>query len=156
MRFREPKPAAASALGVKTLNQTRVPYGLICRRAVLSLNGANKSGYEPARSYGYNSTGLGWFKNPTIYYTGYKRKQVRKPALKLMFVDATSGAVSESGSEKYETMGEVYGPPNPASQTGITAYRHERGANVAFFDGHVEWLHKKQIIKNDGLWGALK
>ena len=144
------------ALGLKTINQSRVPYGLVCRSAVLSIDGANKSGYEPARSYGYNSTGLKWHDGPTIYYTGFKRKQVRRPALKLMFVDATSAAVSGGGSEKYETLGEVYGPPTPTSQTGITAYRHERGANVAFFDGHVEWLHKKQIIKNDALWAAKK
>jgi len=144
------------ALGVKTLNQSRVPYGLVCSRAPLAISGANKNGYELARSYGYNSTGLKWFAGPTIYYTGFKRKEVRKPATKLMFVDATSAAVSQSGSEKFETLGEVYGPPNPDSQTGITAYRHERGANVAFFDGHVEWLPKRQIIDNAGLWSAKK
>ena len=109
------------ALGLKTLYQSRVPYGLVCRQAPLAISGANKQGCEPARSYGYNSTGLKWFDGPTIYYTGFKRKDVRKPSTKLMFVDATSAAVGQGGSEKYEAMGEVYGPPNPASQTGITA-----------------------------------
>jgi prepilin-type processing-associated H-X9-DG protein/prepilin-type N-terminal cleavage/methylation domain-containing protein len=144
-------PAFRRAIGQK-LGQTRLPYGLVCPKAVLAINGATKAGYEPARSYGYNSTGIGWYTGPTIYYTGLKRRQVHSPATKLMFADATDWTINESASARYETLGEVFGPPVPVPQTGITAYRHERGANVAFFDGHVEWLPKKSIIKNDRLW----
>jgi len=144
-------PAFRRALNLK-INQQRVPFGLICGRAILSINGATKDGYDPARSYGYNSTGIGWYSNPTIYYTGLKRKQVHKPATKLMFADATDWVINESASSRYETLGEVFGPPVPVPQSGITAYRHERGANVAFFDGHVEWLAKKLIINNKSLW----
>ena len=134
------------------IGKSRLPFSLICPRAVLSINGGTKDGYDPARSYGYNCTGIGWYSNPTIYYTGLKRKQVRSPAMKLMFADATDYAISETGSPRYESLGEVWGPPVPVPQTNITAYRHERGANVAFFDGHVAWVHKKLIINNKSLW----
>jgi prepilin-type processing-associated H-X9-DG protein/prepilin-type N-terminal cleavage/methylation domain-containing protein len=148
-------PALRRTMRLK-LNQTRVPYGLICPRAPLAIAGANKDGYEVARSYGYNSTGIGWYSNPTIYYTGLKLRQVHSPSTKLMFADATDWTINISASNRYDTLGEVWGPPVPVVQTGITAYRHERGANIAFFDGHVEWRHKKQIINNDPLWKIMK
>jgi len=48
--------------------------------------------------------------------------------------------------------------------TRMTAWRHKGGANVCFFDGHVQWLAKTDIYKvgpgntiigNDGLWKVL-
>lgn len=140
----------------------RVPEGFVCPAAVLAHQARNASGVPLGRSYGYNSEGLGWYANPTIYYTGHKRHDVRSPATKLMFVDATAGAVNMTGSTKYDTWGEFYGlPPGgrwPDVQpvTGMTAYRHDRGANVAFFDAHVEYLKKSDIMNNDRLWKAKK
>lgn len=138
------------------LTHSRVPYGLICPKAVLAMQSATKQGYEVPRSYGYNSTGLGWYDGPTIYYTGFKRRQVRSPALKLMFVDATDHAVNYSASDRYLRFGEVYGPPDPMPRTGITAYRHERGANVMYFDGHAEWLAREKIVLNKQLWYVMR
>ncbi len=46
-----------------------------------------------------------------------------------------------------------------------TVWRHNGGANVCFFDGHVAWLGKNQIynraadgtfIGNDALWKVLQ
>lgn len=138
-------------LGLKA-SGSRAPYGLVCPRAVLAHNGANRNGYEIARSYGYNTTGLSWYAGPTVYYTGFRRAEVRSPATKLMFVDATDGTVSQAGSSRYETLGEDWGPPVPVPRTNITAYRHEKGANVVFWDGHAEWLPKGNVINNSRLW----
>lgn len=144
-------PAFRGYLGLrgKGTSSSRVPWGLVCPRAVLAINGATKAGYPLARSYGYNSTGLSWYAGPTIYYTGWKRRQVRSPATKLMFADATDWVVSLGGSGKWDLYGEDHGP---SPRNGITAYRHERGANVVFFDGHGEWVRKRDVIGKAALW----
>lgn len=146
-------PAFRRYLGLAAKGTSRVPWGLVCPRAALAIDGRTRAGYEPARSFGYNSTGLAWYAGPTIYYTGWKRRQVRSPATKLMFVDATDWVVSLSGSGKYEIYGEDHGV---TPRNGITAYRHERGANVVFWDGHGEWVRKKDVINNAMLWRSAK
>lgn len=146
------------AVGIKPFGSSRVPRGLICPLAMLSINGANASGHQLERSYGYNTDSLSWYANPTVYYMGYKRRDVRSPARKLMFVDSTGGAVTKSGAKNYDTWGEFWGLPpgggNPV--TNVTAYRHSGGAIVAFFDGHVEYLKRGDIVDNDILWRVKK
>ena len=61
-----------------------------------------------------------------------------------------------AGSARYETPGEVYGPPDPVVKTGMTAYRHQRGANVVYFDAHGEWVGKEKIKFNRPLWYAMQ
>jgi prepilin-type processing-associated H-X9-DG protein/prepilin-type N-terminal cleavage/methylation domain-containing protein len=116
---------------------------------------------------------------------GYKRSQVRRAAEKLRFVDAISnqamgGQVDESGSgvspgtggkiSNYDKVNERTGTgtlPGGGSYNAnmMTAWRHQGGANVAFFDGHAEWLRKDliyttdaagNIIGNDKLWKVLQ
>jgi prepilin-type processing-associated H-X9-DG protein len=148
---------------------SRVPAGLICPGAVMAMSGVyapNKNGYVIARSYGYNNTGLATFMNPPAYHLGFKRGQVISPANKLMFADATDWNVSSGGAGRYEIHGEDFGPPDPVtgSRTNMIAYRHAKGANVVFFDGHAEWRPKEEIYdknsKNktgwDRLWAVLK
>ena len=151
-------PAFRRAMSIRQFGTSRVPYGLICPLAVLSIKDADKNGYEIQRSYGYNTDGLSWFANPTVYYMGYKRRDVRSPSRKLMFADATSGAISKGGATNYDKWGEFWGLPpgggNPV--TNVTAYRHSRGANVAYWDGHVEHLRRDEIVGNDNLWRVMK
>lgn len=143
-------------------NNGRAPYGLVCPRATLALDEANGQGYMLQRSWGYNVQGLPWadLRNAPSYYTGYKRGQVRRGSEKLQFVDSTDWVVHAGGSAKYfePGFGERYGPP---PYTNITAYRHERGANVLFFDGHAEHLREDRVkwiptdprfAKNSRLW----
>jgi prepilin-type processing-associated H-X9-DG protein len=141
-------------MSIRQFGTSRVPRGLICPLAVLSINQADKNGYEIQRSYGYNTDSLSWFANPTVYYMGYKRRDVRSPSRKLMFADATSGAISKGGATNYDKWGEFWGLPpgggNPV--TNVIAYRHDRGANVAFWDGHVAHLRRDEIVGNDNLW----
>jgi prepilin-type processing-associated H-X9-DG protein/prepilin-type N-terminal cleavage/methylation domain-containing protein len=146
-------PAFRKALSLRPGNN-RVPHGLICPGAVLALRDANANGYTIQRSYGYNTDGLSWHANPPVYFMGYKRKDVRSPSRKLMFADATGGAITRGGAKNYDKWGEFWGlPPGGGSPvTNITAYRHEKGANVAFWDGHVQYLRRDEIIANDNLW----
>jgi prepilin-type processing-associated H-X9-DG protein len=142
-------PAFRKYLRARDAGTGRVPAGMVCPRAVLAEEGGTKAGYNLGRSYGYNSTGLSWYAGPTIYYTGWKRRQVRSPATKLMFVDATDWVVSLAGSGRWDLYGEAHGV---SPRNGITAYRHERGANVAYWDGHVAWVGKGEVAGNAGLW----
>lgn len=96
------------------------------------------------------------------YFFGFKRNQVKHPTDKLMFVDAMNILVDRSGSgqlwgRNYDNVGERTGTGTlPTGQafdaSRMTAWRHNNGANVAFFDGHAEWLQKKTIINNTKLW----
>jgi prepilin-type processing-associated H-X9-DG protein/prepilin-type N-terminal cleavage/methylation domain-containing protein len=138
------------ALGLKAWTSDRVPNGLVCPDAVLSQETGNaKAGYLISRSYGYNLTGFNWYADPPRYYTGLHQGDLKRPSEKLMFIDATDWVVTMSQSKGYLAHGEVYGPP---PYTNLSAYRHSRGANIAFFDGHAAWLPSKHVIDNATLW----
>ncbi|HZN66659.1 MAG TPA: prepilin-type N-terminal cleavage/methylation domain-containing protein [Tepidisphaeraceae bacterium] len=138
--------AVPRLLGLKQMPNGRMPYGLVCPRATLALDQEDANGYMVQRSYGYNNHGLPWAdrSNAPLYYSGFKRKDVRCPSDKLMFADATDWVIHVRGSARYfePGFGERYGPP---PYTNITAYRHERGANVLFFDGHAGYLREDQV-----------
>jgi len=68
-----------------------------------------------------------------------------------MFADATDWQIRKLESPNYDK----YGENNGGSADKMTAYRHNKGANVAFFDGHVSYLPKADIINNDKLWKVL-
>ena len=92
-------------------------------------------------------------------FHGFKRNQVRRGAEKLMFVDAMSIVVNMAGSgpdpgyagkkSNYDLTGEQSDPPAAFNTRRTTAWRHQGGANVCFFDGHVEWRKKDFIYSYD-------
>jgi prepilin-type processing-associated H-X9-DG protein len=98
-------------------------------------------------------------------FHGYHRSQVKRPSEKLMFVDANCQAlVNVYGSgvfpgwngkiSNFDQVGLKTGAGTlPAGgaydATRTTAWRHKGGANVCYFDGHVQWLHKEFIYKRD-------
>ena len=118
---------------------------------------------------------------------GYKRAQVKRPAEKLRFADGMTvniaggpGVLDKSGSGAFPgTNGKISNydqvqervnvgtlPGGEAfDATRMTVWRHNRGANVAFFDGHCAWLRKDEIytrdntgkiVTNDKLWVVLQ
>jgi prepilin-type processing-associated H-X9-DG protein/prepilin-type N-terminal cleavage/methylation domain-containing protein len=119
---------------------------------------------------------------------GYKRAQVRRSAEKLRFADGMTinlvggpGVLDKSGSGAFpgtngkvsnydqvqERVGGVGTLPDGTAfdATRMTVWRHKGGANVAFFDGHCQWLRKDEIytrddtgkiVTNDKLWVVLK
>ena len=91
---------------------------------------------------------------------GYKRKQVRRPTEKLQWADASWVVINSLGSGVYpgwngkisnydQTKDFVVGQVPNIDPGRTTAWRHQGGANVCFFDGHVEWLRKDQIYDKD-------
>ena len=132
-------------------------------------------------SYGYNYTEWrqptsagGWL--PPVGppgswpYAGHRIQTIKQPAEKLAFVDGIDWWVTWSSAD-YENAWDILGQASIAIYRttpavgfhgyGPTLYRHNEGANVAFYDGHVFWMRKQEIFikedyeatpKNYGMW----
>ena len=135
--------------------------------------------HEPHHSYGMNVEGIdelgadgtAWdsVHDPVPVqlakgFHGYHVRQVRRPSEKLMFADAIFIVVNVWGSgihpghkgkvSNYDACLDrahtgTLPDGRPFDSTRSLAWRHRGGANVAFFDGHVEWMRKDQIYSHD-------
>lgn len=137
----------------------------ICPNASYALNSPNPDGsYSIRASYGMNYTDyIDPVAFPSLYlYSGtspknwcaYKAAKVRRASERLAWADAVAPWIRASTSNAY--VGEV-------STNTAVAYRHEGGINIVYFDGHGEWLPRKQVditylsqAQIDGLWYAYK
>jgi prepilin-type processing-associated H-X9-DG protein len=145
----------------RVLQNGLYPRSAICPEAIWALtwgSASEQTGYYISLSYGMNTTQLdggfpatqdvnGGNVGPPSYLCGWKRRQVVSSADKIQFVDAI-GSVATGGSPPYTTRyflpgwGEIYqtDPTGMNTKSNILAYRHNKGANVLFFDSHCEWL----------------
>lgn len=148
-----------------TVYYAEVPMERTCAMATYTRSRPNANGSVNIRhSYGMNySEYMDWqctdqwlygANGPT--WVGYKLSKVRNPEKKMAWADSLSPAIRVAGSSGY--VGEQY--PNPNDQI---AFRHREGSNIAFYDGHGEWRHRRKIDKNyitqdeiDRLWYAYK
>ena len=123
-------------------------------------------------SYGYNYTEWkpeGGWKPPIDDYAGNFAHKIKQPSEKLAFIDGIDWWVHWYGAD-YEYAWDILGQASILTYRSTTAvgnhgfgpvfYRHSEGANVAFYDGHVEYLRKEKVfIKEDypgkpGMWVA--
>jgi prepilin-type processing-associated H-X9-DG protein len=103
-------------------------------------------------------------------FHGFKNSQVRRPADKIFIADAMYWWVNEWGSgvnPGWRGKIATYDQTQERTHTGTVtagaynsertvAWRHKKFfANVCFFDGHVEAVHKSKFTINDGS-GTLK
>jgi prepilin-type N-terminal cleavage/methylation domain-containing protein/prepilin-type processing-associated H-X9-DG protein len=125
--------------------------GMICPDATRSFElGDEATGYPINLSYGMNSFRMnanngGAFARAdgTVYFHGWKRSKIKNPTDKMMFMDAVSVSVGPNGSKVYFEPGfgesrKADGTWNAAAAGGLVAYRHNKAANVLFFDEHAE------------------
>lgn len=123
----------------------------ICKSAIYALNNPDPTGMFSLRnSYGMNYT---QFMDPLLNdywlysatrpktWAGYKAAKIRNSSSKIAWADSLSAGFRKDSSSGY--VGEMY--PSPNDQI---AYRHDNGANVIFFDGHGDWLPRREIDKN--------
>lgn len=122
-------------------------------------------------------------------FHGYHVTQVKRGSEKLMFADgrwpmlnSLGSGVSPGWNNKISSYDRVLGDGSAHTDVGTNpaqvaliggpfdtrrtiAWRHKGGANVCFFDGHVEWMHKEFIYKRDtagnivanmALWDVMK
>jgi prepilin-type processing-associated H-X9-DG protein len=106
-------------------------------------------------SYAYNITD--WFStswiaiwdNPVV---GYRKQDMNHPSDTLLFVDSVDwwcawrfadyrigwDILGQASAGEYASLSpDIHGP---------TIYRHTEGANILFYDGHVEWRRKQDIF----------
>jgi prepilin-type N-terminal cleavage/methylation domain-containing protein/prepilin-type processing-associated H-X9-DG protein len=101
-------------------------------------------------SYAYNS--LGTWDYPEVFAIpghiyAYKHERIINPGRKLAFVDSAGWTVFDWSGDYtrwWDLYPEVFGPP---SDWHPISYRHSEGANIGFFDGHVEHMAKEKVFK---------
>ena len=92
----------------------------------------------------------------------FRRSSVVQPASKAAFLEGTDYRLNPWDAN-YEVLWDIYGDRNDVDVSlGLyggqgmwgAAYRHNEGANVNFFDGHVERLSKEEIYPEPGWQGG--
>ena len=146
-----------------------LPDAFLCPADRISRDPANRVG-SVLLSYGYNYTEFkpagGWL--PPIHnYGGHFADKVPQPSEKLAFTDSVDwwvwwgGADYRVGWDKLRQANiNTYKNSTPRVD-GPTLYRHNEGANIGFYDGHVGYGKKEQIFvisdwdatpKRAGMW----
>lgn len=97
--------------------------------------------------YGYNITGLPGGTGVPNYVRAASIRQIPRPSQTLAFADSVDWQISSGKADSY--TGEVY------AQLG-TAYRHDNGAVVAYWDGHARRLPRAQVVGNTDLWRMME
>ena len=137
----------AGALMVTRAGVGRFPQNMVCPDAPLSEARATKDGYTLHHSYAMNYSQFPGMnvKLAPHYVNAWRFNEVVSPAEKIQFVDAVSEGVSVSKTNANNSTlryfnpyyGERHEPPDKGS---TVAYRHRRGANALFYDGHAAWM----------------
>jgi prepilin-type processing-associated H-X9-DG protein len=97
----------------------------------------------------------------STWQIGWKRTEVKYPSEKINFVESNDWWAKWSRGANYVKGWDILGQaPSHHSELpdyaafgmwGSTLYRHNEGANFAFYDGHVEYLPKeKAFVDTDG------
>jgi len=128
------------------------PKSYICPKATLAvLSSTNPDLYKIQYSYGINTNvpGSGW---GTSAFIGAKMNQIVNPSKKINFIDATDWQAMMSHSiyaSCYAVVGEYW---DGSTYVAMTAYRHFKGANIAFYDGHAGFSKYQEIQNNSAFW----
>ncbi len=136
---------------------------------------SNEDNRGTLTSYSYNfedwfpSDGRGWAL-ASKDHAGHKLSAIQAPSEKLIFHDGHdwwsrwSGANYIAGWDKLGQTGSVQDYKNVGTG-GPTLYRHNEGANIAFYDGHAERMAKHRVWvpedfngspKRPGMWVAVE
>lgn len=130
------------------------PVEFLCPSDKISNDPRNISQYGVLLSYAYDITdwdpwGGGWLNR----VVGYRVDELRKPAERIQFIDAiewwTDWAAADYriGWDKLgQDTADAYRSKISPRVYGPVFYRHSEGANILFYDGHVEWRRKQDIF----------
>jgi prepilin-type processing-associated H-X9-DG protein/prepilin-type N-terminal cleavage/methylation domain-containing protein len=147
------------------------PKGLLCPEAVVSQQLKSDT---ITHSYGWNRVTLGYIGDPQrtrtlsqAFNAGLfvKLAQIRRSAEKIQMLDGNwfylDGPTLNTPAD-WRVNWNVWGECEPGVNGAPieVAYRHKQGANILFYDGHVEWLRKQEIHTADAnvnkrMWNIL-
>jgi prepilin-type processing-associated H-X9-DG protein/prepilin-type N-terminal cleavage/methylation domain-containing protein len=129
------------------------PEGLLCPEA---MNALDKNDKYVMNSYGFNREGINRDTNgdKTANFNdaiAFKWNEVQRPSEKVAVLDAnywlTAGGQHGSTSD-YKVHWDLKGE-NLLAPNGQVMYRHQQGANVLYYDGHVDWVRKQDLHTPD-------
>jgi len=143
------------------------PEEFLCPTDVISKKERPDTQWDSWISYGYNLTDWyfsDWF---GIDYAGHRNTTVRSPSAELIFTESNDwwlwwwGANYEDG---WDVLGQdTITPYKQVGCDGPTLYRHSEGVNMAFYDGHVEYMKKEKVFIKEawdegtpGMWSVFK
>ena len=120
--------------------------------------------YTSWLSYGGNITD--WYQNwDKIMYGGHRDTLMKNPSLELVFSESNDWWMWWVGAD-YVRGWDVLGqdtimPYKEVGCDGPILYRHNEGAVLIFYDGHVEWWPKEKVFVQEdwdqgrpGIWSV--
>lgn len=142
----------------------RWPLNFLCPNALMSISSANSNGGTMGYSYGYNITSMtldrgfsrysGGNSWNELYFQSIKVNVITNPGNSIQFADALDFQIN-TGNGTYYYIVNGWQEIRLTGQNGISAYRHNKGANTAFFDNHVEWTGYQNMMSNNPPGGIL-
>jgi prepilin-type N-terminal cleavage/methylation domain-containing protein/prepilin-type processing-associated H-X9-DG protein len=139
-----------------------------CPTDLISIQEREDSQYTSWISYGCNVTdwyyGTDWF---GIKYAGHNTTSVASPAAELVFPERNDWWLHWKGAD-YTIGWDVLGqdtimPYKNVGCDGPVLYRHSEGVNIAFYDGHVEYMKKDKVWRQEsynvglaGMWSVFQ
>jgi prepilin-type N-terminal cleavage/methylation domain-containing protein/prepilin-type processing-associated H-X9-DG protein len=129
------------------------PKDFLCPSDKVSLREMTEDLYTSWISYGGNITDwyVGYYNWDDITYAGHnKNTSIRNPSDKVAFSESNDWWMWWMGAN-YETGWDVLGHDTISAYhaigvSGPTFYRHNDGANILFYDYHVEWRRKEEVF----------
>ena len=130
-----------------------MPRKFICRSATYALTHAENGLYPIDRSYGVNIDGDYDARHGGVSNLSDKESWVKQPSTKLFMADALDWWISYYQLDKYSRYGETW---LGFETYGMTAFRHNDGLNVMYWDGHCGRLRAEQVMDEPALWDPLR
>jgi prepilin-type N-terminal cleavage/methylation domain-containing protein/prepilin-type processing-associated H-X9-DG protein len=143
------------------------PKEFRCPSDVISMKERPDAQYDSWLSYGYNLTDWYYTDWYAAQYAGHKNTTVPNPAEELIFTESNDWWAWWKGANYFDGW-DVLGhdtimPYKGVGCDGPTLYRHSEGVNLAFYDGHVQYMKKERVYTlkayqdgTPGMWSTFR
>lgn len=138
-----------------------------CPSDQISVQEREDSQYTSWISYGYNLTDWYYTDWYAIGYAGHNTTSVPTPATELILTESNDWWLHWKGANHtigWDVLGQdTIMPYKNVGCDGPVLYRHSEGANMAFYDGHVEYMKKEKAWRQEswnvgmpGMWSVFR